>query len=953
MEKKVAFRDLQAPPSLFDLNQLARLDQLKLDQLFPLGLEDESIDETWVNISATTFLYHKFREFFIDNIPVELVKQLPTCWRFTLGLCCYGFALLVFIYFCLSNYQSAVNSEYIALDSNNGICQTVPIPVTGTYYADANGNWEGTADFKYYQAPYAFFYNNFIADDFTTYQAMMKVFYGSLSHYGQMAKSNNLAMNLVLWMTYVRFYSTEFPLLTDFTKVGRGNLQYIQLTGDPSVVFNTRYSGLALGTPQGICEIPSMVSYDEANGEFQATMNREVFLNLSACAAVTQPFIFEQNINLNPYFSIEFDVRSFAIALGVNLRYNDIRNLMPASDLLPKVRFRNTTYRVGTYFDIRYPDMSSIFCVYNETALPPNSPLITQYCLISAGSSFFLPVFNHMGDNLKIPKYCDCNTPIGKSQQCNYFFLMAGLIAFDPITNSSFSSPDSLRISLQRALMLLVKHKADYSRLNRAAFNASASSVFYALNTADPSIKTAEYVESAYDFCKLDDNVICSLITFYTLDQDSDVTKFHYPLSNGSCRDTITPKDASWVKLAGNSPTPLTQIYYKCHSTSIDALINAVGVASGNTSIAMLLLLFISVPLVFGFMACCRVIPKEQEFREKEKSIVLDTLATVLLRIRDKHYEALDPCGTAANLAEELIIATNFSYYEAKEEEKKIDTPGSSKNLSPIRQVSKQKSFRNFKQQRDLLGKEYLYRALAESSSRLNSPEKTSSRLNSPQKSLRLQGGNYSKVGSPKDAVALNELEKGESGKAFSYNDENDTYFDDLTLSHDPTEDEKFFYVKVINDPEDKGALEYIGDDPSWLVPYHENQFTPIIHGMCYHFSVSMQNQVLEEEKAKREVPLYQRDLDYSRGNILAHRLTEMDGQQLIDENDPGLFVALVNALGMHASLTLGVEMKTIAREYADRVGYQIGDKIFTYSTLVAFSLLNPVMATASEECSI
>lgn len=82
--------------------------------------------------------------------------------------------------------------------------------------------------------------------------------------------------------------------------------------------------------------------------------------------------------------------------------------------------------------------------------------------------------------------------------------------------------------------------------------------------------------------------------------------------------------------------------------------------------------------------------------------------------------------------------------------------------------------------------------------------------------------------------------------------------------------------MKVINSPEDKRELEFPGDDPSWLVSYHENKFTPVIHGMCYHFSVSMQNQVLEEEKAKREVPLYQRDLDYSRGNILAHRLTEV-----------------------------------------------------------------------------
>ncbi len=235
----------------------------------------------------------------------------------------------------------------------------------------------------------------------------------------------------------------------------------------------------------------------------------------------------------------------------------------------------------------------------------------------------------------------------------------------------------------------------------------------------------------------------------------------------------------SRISFAGTPPKPLTQIYYKCHSTSIDALINAVGVASGNTSIAMLLLLFISVPLVFGFMACCRVIPKKQEFREKEKTIVLDTLATVILRIRDKHYEALDPCGTAANLAEELIIATNFSYYEAKEEEKKIDTPGSSKNLSPIRQVSKQKSFRNFKQQRDLLGKEYLYRALAESSSRLNSS----------QKSLRLQGVNYSRLKSTKTDVSLNVLEKGETSDCVNGETVED-YRDDLSLK-DSTENKR------------------------------------------------------------------------------------------------------------------------------------------------------------------
>ncbi len=446
----------------------------------------------------------------------------------------------------MTNYQSSIDDEYISLDSGNGICETVPIPVTGSYYADDNGNWVGTADFLYYQSPYAFNYNNFVADDFSTYQAMMYVFYNSLTFYGEIAKSSNLAINLVLWMTYIRFYSTEYPLLTDFSQIGRGNLQYLQLTGDPTVVFNARYSGLALGSPKGICEIPSMVNYDEANGNFRATMNQETFLNTTVCTAVTSPFMFQQNLNLNPYFSIELDVRSFAIALGVNLGYNDIRNLMPASDTLPKVQLGTTVYTVGKYFDIRYPDMSSIFCLYNETVLSPQSPQITRLCLISAGSSVFLPVFNHMGNNLKIPKYCDCKTGVGKSQQCNYFFLMAGLIAFDPVSNSSFGNAATLQVSLKRALMLLAKHKADYSRLNRASFNASAASAFYALNTADSSIKTAEYFKNAYNFCKIDANTTCSLINFYTLDQDNAVTKFHYPLSNGSCMDTISPKAASW-----------------------------------------------------------------------------------------------------------------------------------------------------------------------------------------------------------------------------------------------------------------------------------------------------------------------------------------------------------------------------------------------------------------------
>lgn len=82
-----------------------------------------------------------------------------------------------------------------------------------------------------------------------------------------------------------------------------------------------------------------------------------------------------------------------------------------------------------------------------------------------------------------------------------------------------------------------------------------------------------------------------------------------------------------------------------------------------------------------------------------------------------------------------------------------------------------------------------------------------------------------------------------------------------------------------MNDPEDKKEYEYQGDDPSWLVPYHENQLEPVIQGISYYFAVSLQNQTRrenEKDRTNNNLPLYQRDRDFSRGNILAHRLAQV-----------------------------------------------------------------------------
>jgi hypothetical protein len=592
------------------------------------------------------------------------------------------------------------------LDSSSGNCKTVPISVTASYYADVNGNWEGTPDFLYYQSLYSFHFSSFEVSSLSDYQLMMQVYSDSLNYYNQLAETQNLALNAVLWMSFIRFYSTQNPYTTDFSTTGRGNLQFLQLSGAPDVVFQARYSGLSLGSPKGFCQIPAMVLYDEANALFKATIRMDVFLNSTTCSAVTTPFIFQNQNGFSSYFAIDLDVRSFSTALAVNLGYIQIQNLLVASGSVLKLKIKSAIYAVGQYFDIRYPRMSPIFCLYNTTVLPKNYAQIINLCLISTGSGLFLPIMNHMGNSLRVPEYCDCKDPaVGRSSQCNKFYLMAGLIAFPTNITSSFAGPDMVVTLLRYAFELVASHGADYRKLNRAAFNASAVSVFTAMGSASPTIQTSSYLEDAFNFCRLPSSgITCSLITFYSLDQDNTVSDYHYPLLQGSCVSSITVNDSAWQNLASTPPTPLTQIYYECLPAQYDAFLNAVGVASGNTSIAMLILLFLCVPIVFGIIACCRQIPIPQEYSEKPKEKTLDTLATLILRIRDDHYEGIAKDSEISKIAEEMVKAVTYSNRGILLHNLKQQNNNEKVSFKVLKQEDSQISHR------ELLGKTYIYR---------------------------------------------------------------------------------------------------------------------------------------------------------------------------------------------------------------------------------------------------
>jgi len=69
----------------------------------------------------------------------------------------------------------------------------------------------------------------------------MYKFEKSLHYIGQKAVHQNLAYNLIYWMSFIDFYSVQFPTHTNFTSIGKGQLQYLQMTGYPKQVFDLTY----------------------------------------------------------------------------------------------------------------------------------------------------------------------------------------------------------------------------------------------------------------------------------------------------------------------------------------------------------------------------------------------------------------------------------------------------------------------------------------------------------------------------------------------------------------------------------------------------------------------------------------------------------------------------------------------------------------------------------------
>jgi hypothetical protein len=185
---------------------------------------DELIEQE-KELTMTEWLSMKIDEVFVDNIPLDPIKQLPRNYKYIFGSIAHFFSITILFGFLIWGYQQATNRTFISLHESDGICDEIPLSVTGTYRADVNGYWEGATEFRAPVAPYYLSLIDFRADT-KTYRSLMQKVHSQLSELGDAAKKQDLMTNLLYWMmwSYVLPYSKS--------------TNYFLMTGHPNQVFD-------------------------------------------------------------------------------------------------------------------------------------------------------------------------------------------------------------------------------------------------------------------------------------------------------------------------------------------------------------------------------------------------------------------------------------------------------------------------------------------------------------------------------------------------------------------------------------------------------------------------------------------------------------------------------------------------------------------------------------------
>jgi hypothetical protein len=343
------------------------------------------------------------------------------------------------------------------------------------------------------------------------------------------------------------------------------------------------------------------------------------------------------------------------------------------------------------YVDPVYAGMHPFYCVVNQLVGVSNQnppPFgVGSLCFVTQSNITGVPIFTHYGagkiggdaaENSPMP--CECDK-FGHEPECDVFNLITGFMFFD-----GMSMTDVVNIWLN----LTVSNGGAF-RLNQNAYNASwaAAASTYAPNV-DPIYNDSAWRASSYEFCRTDDFGSCSLVAVnsYGTDVfDYSLTEYLFLLNDGSCAEQFVISDAAFDNMINSPPTPIVETYYDCVMTPYDSMMNAAGVASGNVSLIVPILVFMVLPLMYLWLTLTGNVQSKPEYENQELDSALQLLALQILRIRDDHLRGIKKDGLLIEMTRELVTAARLADGTAVDSDDSDDDDAYAPTTRPVKRA--------------------------------------------------------------------------------------------------------------------------------------------------------------------------------------------------------------------------------------------------------------------------
>ena len=147
----------------------------------------------------------------------------------------------MFFYLVFAAYQQFRKVKFLSLSELQGEadCEEVPLPISGVFLADNNGNWEGQNDFDYSRALYGFEFNRLETTE-SAFVGIIDIALAEVERINKIMMQNNLAVTILFWTMWT-FISSNAKYtndtLRDHSFLNDDKSHYLYLTGNILLVF--------------------------------------------------------------------------------------------------------------------------------------------------------------------------------------------------------------------------------------------------------------------------------------------------------------------------------------------------------------------------------------------------------------------------------------------------------------------------------------------------------------------------------------------------------------------------------------------------------------------------------------------------------------------------------------------------------------------------------------------